>query len=303
MRGPVQFQKILSKASIEEAVSLVQATHLQEMVSWLSGFPSRNERSAQKNAHVEEMKLKAEAWLKDWPGVWKTELVSHTSTQQKSLKVTLQGSSRPHEIIVLGGHHDSTTSSWGGGGGKAPGADDNASGSSSLLEILRILTGMPQSERTIELMWYAAEESGLLGSAEIAKAYKENKKDVIAVVQLDMTAYPGSGEMTIANITDFTSPWLQNLIKQLNEIYVGLNIVDDKCGYACSDHASWYRQGFSTVLPFESTSRTMNPQIHTTRDVISPALSFRHAAAITQLSLAFALELANSNLRAPTNVR
>ena len=104
------------------------------------------------------MKLKAEAWLKDWPGVWKTELVSHTSTQQKSLKVTLQGSSRPHEIIVLGGHHDSTTSSWGGGGGKAPGADDNASGSSSLLEILRILTGMPQSERTIELMWYAAEE-------------------------------------------------------------------------------------------------------------------------------------------------
>ena len=303
LRGPVQFQKILSKASIEEAVSLVQATHLQEMVSWLSGFPSRNERSAQKNAHVEEMKLKAEAWLKDWPGVWKTELVSHTSTQQKSLKVTLQGSSRPHEIIVLGGHHDSTTSSWGGGGGKAPGADDNASGSSSLLEILRILTGMPQSERTIELMWYAAEESGLLGSAEIAKAYKENKKDVIAVVQLDMTAYPGSGEMTIANITDFTSPWLQNLIKQLNEIYVGLNIVDDKCGYACSDHASWYRQGFSTVLPFESTSRTMNPQIHTTRDVISPALSFRHAAAITQLSLAFALELANSNLRAPTNVR
>jgi leucyl aminopeptidase len=148
-------------------------------------------------------------------------------------------------------------------------------------------------------MWYAAEESGLLGSAEIAKQYKAQKQDVIAVLQLDMTAYPGAGDMTISNVTDFTSPWLHDLLKQLNQIYVGLNIVDDKCGYACSDHASWYRQGFSTVVPFESTTRTMNPNIHTREDVVSPKLNFKHSAAITQLSLSFALELANTDRRAP----
>ncbi len=299
-KGPVQFKKILTKPAIEEALSHVQATNLHEMVSWLSAFPSRNEKSAEKNAHVEEMKVKAEAWLKNWSGVWKTELITHTQTLQKSLKVTLQGTTRPQEIIVLGGHHDSTVSSWNGGGSRAPGADDNASGSANLLEILRILTEMPPSERTIEMMWYAAEESGLVGSAEIAKNYKADKKDVVAVLQLDMTAYPGSGEMTIANITDFTSPWLHNLIKQLNETYyVGLKVVDDKCGYACSDHASWYRQGYSTAVPFESTSKKMNPDIHSAKDLVTPELSFKHSAAITQLSLAFALELANSDLRGP----
>lgn len=128
---------------------------------------------------------------------------------------------------------------------------------------------------------------------------KAQKQDVIAVLQLDMTAYPGSGDMTISNVTDFTSPWLHDLIKQLNQTYVGLNIVDDKCGYGCSDHASWYHQGFSTAVPFESTTRTMNPKIHSREDVASPRLNFKHSAAITQLSLSFALELANTDRRAP----
>lgn len=298
--GPVQFTQISPRSSIEEALSLVQAPHLHELVTWLSSFPSRNEKTAQRNAHVEEMKVKADEFLKNWKGEWQTELVTHTSSQQKSLKVTLKGTTHADEIIVLGGHHDSTVGSMGGSTKLAPGADDNASGSANLFEILRILGELPQNARTIEIMWYAAEESGLLGSAEIAKSYKAAQKKVIAVLQLDMTSYPGSGEMTIANITDFTSPWLHDLIKQLNQHYVGLNIIDDKCGYACSDHASWYRQGYSTAVPFESAAKKMNPKIHTGKDIISPELSFKHSAAITQLSLAFALELANNtSLRPP----
>lgn len=299
LRGPARFVSLQNKTFIEDAVSLVQEAQLQETVTWLSSFKTRHEKSKDNNAHVLQMKTKAEGYLKNWKGQWKVELVDHNSTKQKSLKVTLTGKSKPQEIIVLGGHHDSTTSSWGGANQPAPGADDNASGSANLFEILRILGQLEPSERTVKFMWYAAEESGLLGSAEIAKQYKAQKQNVIAVLQLDMTAYPGSGDMTISNVTDFTSPWLHDLIKQLNQIYVGLNIVDDKCGYACSDHASWYRQGFSTAVPFESTTRTMNPNIHSRQDVISPKLNFKHSAAITQLSLSFALELANTDLRAP----
>lgn len=300
LNGPVQFSPIPYQTMIEEAVSLVQAAHLHELVTWLSSFPSRNEKLAQRNDHVEEMKKKAESFLKNYKGPWSVQLVSHSSSQQKSLKVTLPGTTHKDEIIVLGGHHDSTVGGWGGSSKLAPGADDNASGSSNLFEILRILAELPQPTRSIELMWYAAEESGLLGSAEIAKSYKAEQKNVIAVLQLDMTSYPGSGEMTIANITDFTSPWLHDLIKKLNQHYVGLNIIDDKCGYACSDHASWYRQGYSTAVPFEAASKKMNPSIHSKNDIVSPELSFKHSAAITQLSLAFALELAsNTSLRPP----
>ncbi|MGZ5278520.1 MAG: M20/M25/M40 family metallo-hydrolase [Pseudobdellovibrionaceae bacterium] len=297
--GPMRTTVIQRRPMIDTALSNVQQTNLHEFVSWLSSFKSRNEKSAQASQHVVEMKAKADSFLKNWKGQWKTELVQHTSTQQQSLRVTLTGSTRPEEIVVLGGHHDSVASFFGGANGAAPGADDNASGSANLLEMLRILSEQGPSERTIEFMWYAAEESGLLGSAEIAKAYKAQKKDVVAVLQLDMTAYPGSGEMTISNVSDFTSPWLHELMRQLNQLYVGLKIIDDPCGYGCSDHASWYRQGYSTVVPFESLTATMNPNIHTVKDIVSPRLNFKHSAAITQLSLAFALELANSELRAP----
>ncbi len=294
---PLRIQS--ARQEVIDAVSLVQETNLQETVTWLSSFKNRSERDPEGSAHIYQMKKKLEEMLSTRKAPWSVDIISHTRTSQKSLRVRLAGQTRPQEIIVLGGHHDSISSSWSGGGARAPGADDNASGSANLLEILRILAEQKQLERTVEIMWYAAEESGLLGSAEIAKAYKDEKKDVVAVLQLDMTLFPGTGEMTITNITDFTHPWLQDFMKQVNETYIGLKILDDKCGYGCSDHASWHRQGFPAVLPFESMSNQMNPNIHTPRDVISPELSFKHSAAIAKLALAFAMELASSNLRPP----
>lgn len=294
---PLTFEK---KNEVERSLSMIQETQIQETVQWLSSFKNRIETKPTANEHVVQLKSKVEEILKYRKAPWTVELINHQNTRQQSLKVTLPGQKRPQEIIVLGGHHDSVNSSWGGGSRDlAPGADDNASGSANLLEILRAIAEEPALDRTIEIMWYAAEESGLVGSGEIAKNYKNQNKDVVAVVQLDMTSFPGSGEMTIANVTDYTSPWLQNILKAVNDTYLQLQIVDDQCGYACSDHASWFRQGYPTVVPFESRTNQMNRRIHTTQDVLSPVLSFKHSAAIAKLTLALAYELGNSELRQP----
>ncbi|MFN8792040.1 MAG: M20/M25/M40 family metallo-hydrolase [Bdellovibrionales bacterium] len=297
-RGPWRQVQIHKQSWIESALGQVQDLSLHETVTWLSSFKSRNEKSANPNEHIVQLKAKIEELIRQRSFPVQVELVGHSNTRQQSLRARIPGRVRPSEIVVLGGHHDSVNSSW-SGRDHAPGADDNASGSANLLEILRVLLQQTQPERTIEIFWYAAEESGLLGSSEIAKAYRQQKADVIGVLQLDMTAYPGSGDMTIASLTDFTHPWMQQFLKELNQKYVGLNILDDSCGYGCSDHASWYRQGYPTVVPFEARSRNMNPAIHSKNDVISPSLNFQHSAAIAKLSLAWALELANSNLRAP----
>ena len=56
----------------------------------------------------------------------------------------------------------------------APGADDDMSGSTSILEAFRALAGrgyIPENG-PVEFHWYAAEEAGLLGSQEIV-AYKK----------------------------------------------------------------------------------------------------------------------------------
>nr|BFD61060.1 M28 family metallopeptidase [Bdellovibrio sp. CKG001]BFD64475.1 M28 family metallopeptidase [Bdellovibrio sp. HM001]BFD68676.1 M28 family metallopeptidase [Bdellovibrio sp. HAGR004] len=297
-RAPFAPLALEKSAAIEAALTEVSEDNLRSYVTWLSSFPSRSNRDAEPNRHVDEMKTRLEAMLAESKIPYEISLITHTSTKQKSLKVRLVGSERPQEIVVLGGHLDSINQSW-GGGKTAPGADDNASGSANLIEALRILMSKAQPKRSIEIFWYAGEESGLLGSAEIAKQYKAEKKDVVAVLQLDMTLFPGSGELVIGSMTDFTSAWLREYLRAANETYIHARIVDDKCGYGCSDHASWNRQGYPALMPFEATFSKSNKNIHTTRDVITPESNFKHSAAYTKIAVVMGMDLANSDARQP----
>lgn len=289
-----------AKPEIEIALSEVSESRLKETVEALSAYPSRSSQLSQPNAHVLALKARIDSLLAERISIGRSiqvELVDHSSTRQQSLRVRLPGLTRPSEIIVLGAHLDSTNQGWGGSSKQAPGADDNASGAANLLEALRILMSRPQTERTIEIIWYAGEEAGLLGSAEIAKSYRAAAHDVIAVLQLDMTLHPGDGEFTLGSMTDFTSPWLRSYLETLNELYLKARIVNDKCGYGCSDHASWHRQGYPTLMPFEASFDRMNPEIHSARDVINSSSNFRHSAMFTKIALAIALDLGNSSLR------
>lgn len=294
------FRALVSQANpaLSSAIDEISVDSMKETVNWLSSFPTRYNKGSQPNLHVDEMKKRLEAMLATSKIPYEVSLIDHTSTKQKSIRVRLTGSERPNEIVVLGGHLDSINMSW-GGGDKAPGADDNASGSSNIYEALRIVSQKAQPQRTVDFFWYAGEESGLLGSAEIAKQYKAQKADVVAVLQLDMTLFPGSGELVIGSMNDFTSSWLRDYLKANNETYIKARIVDDKCGYGCSDHASWYRQGYPTLMPFESKMNDSNSNIHTARDLVSKDSNFNHSVAYTKIALLFAMDLANSTARQP----
>jgi leucyl aminopeptidase len=291
-------KSIQKKESIELALKELKEDNLRTQVEWLSAFPTRNSRQADPNRHVVELGTKLRELLSSYPGMWTVDLLSHTRTPQKSLRVRLTGKTYPREVIVLGGHLDSINQSW--SNTAAPGADDNASGSANLIETLRVFVQQGIPERTVEFFWYAAEEQGLVGSSEIATKYKSENVDVVAVLQLDMTSFPGSGEFVIGNVTDFTSLWLRQLLNELNDAYIQVRMIDDKCGYACSDHASWYRQGYSTLLPFEATTATMNRKIHTDKDLPDSTISFRHSLVFSKIALAYTMELANSRERGST---
>ncbi|WP_253715743.1 M28 family peptidase [Bdellovibrio bacteriovorus] len=297
-RAPFRALALMAEPKIQTALNEVSEENLRSYVQWLSAFPNRTATSAQPNYHVTEMKTRLEAMLAGGSIPYQIEEIPHKSTKQNTLHVRLVGKDRPNEIIVLGGHLDSINQSW-GGGKTAPGADDNASGSANLIEALRILLAQPQPQRTIDIFWYAAEENGLLGSAEIAKSYKAANADVIAVLQLDMTLFPGSGEFVIGSMNDFTSAWLRDYLKAMNDTYLKAKIVDDKCGYGCSDHASWNRQGYPALMPFEATFRGSNKNIHSAKDVVSPESNFKHSMLYTKIALVMAMDLGNSTARQP----
>ena len=280
---------------IQSALQKLESAKIRESVEWLSAYPTRYNKSPEANRHVTDLEQRLKTMVSTATFPVSVDLISHRSTPQKTIRVSITGSERPNEIIAMGAHLDSIVG-W-GGNGRAPGADDNASGSSSLIEALRILLEQGQPKRSIEFFWYAGEESGLLGSAEIAESYKNEKKQVIAVLQLDMTLFPGDGEFRITSITDFTSPWLRDYLRSINTTYLNIEILDDKCGYGCSDHASWNRRGFPTLFPTEAEFNSSFKNIHTAKDVISPEMSFEHALVFSKIALIMGMDLANSNNR------
>ncbi len=285
---------VVKSERIQQAINELQSNNIKDTVLWLSSYPTRYNKGQSPNDHIQPFIDRLKALAQNYSYPFEISQITHTSTKQKSVKFSITGKSLPNEFIVLGGHLDSINGFF--GSGLAPGADDNASGSASLLEALRVfLSQNVQPERTVEFYWYAGEESGLLGSAEIAEAAKKNNKNIKAVLQLDMTLYPGNGANTIASMSDYTAPWLRDYMNQINKTYINANILEDKCGYGCSDHASWHRQGYPTLFPTEATFKSVFKQIHTDKDVVSFIMSFDHALLFSKIALIFTMDLSQQN--------
>lgn len=142
---------------------------------------------------------------------------AHTWTQS-SVIATIPGKSA--KTIVIGAHQDSVNLAS-PSSGQAPGADDDGSGSMTILEALRIIlsdakVAAGEAPNTLEFHWYSAEEGGLLGSQAIFTDYKNRGVDVKAMLQQDMTGYvkPGTTE-AVGVITDFVDVSLTTFIKKV----------------------------------------------------------------------------------------
>ena len=188
--------------------------------------------------------------------------------------------------IVIGGHMD--TDSW--SSSRQPGADDDGTGTVTVLETARTLlsSGM-QFNKPIYFIWYAAEEKGLVGSKYVVADFKKKNIPVDAVIQFDMTGYANDNTMWLIN--DFVSPDLTKYLETLINTYVKQPVKYTKCGYACSDHASWNKGGFAASMPFESAFGEDNESIHSANDTMDK-LSLNHMTDYAKLAVAFAVELA-----------
>ncbi|MCG8424599.1 MAG: M20/M25/M40 family metallo-hydrolase [Proteobacteria bacterium] len=225
-------------------------------------------------------------------------LINHSQFPQPSVVLTITGASQPDEIVVIGGHLDSIAFDNNGNDSLiAPGADDNASGIAAISEVARaVLETGYRPARTIEFYGYAGEEIGLVGSADIARQARVAGHNIVGVLQLDMVNYKGPSS-DIVLINDNTDVQLSNFVAQLIDTYVGGVVLSDSCGYACSDHASWHRQGFAAALPHEARVSEHNPAIHTPGDTIDRSAGrAEHAMKFTKIAAAFVAELGKGSL-------
>jgi hypothetical protein len=103
----------------------------------------------------------------------------------RNVVATLTGTTSPEQIVVVGGHYDSTSFQ---AGTLAPGAEDNASGTSLVMEIARASAGRP-FERTVQFVLFDAEEVGLRGSQHFVAEAVGAGRDIVAAITADMVAY------------------------------------------------------------------------------------------------------------------
>lgn len=279
------------QAVVGPLVETVQARQILETMTNLSTFHNRYYTAASGSESQNWVKAKWEE-LGNGRSDFSVEMFTHTGWPQPSVIATIEGSEFPNEIVVIGGHGDSISGQWSRESSRAPGADDNASGIASITESLRVLMANGwKPKRTVKFMSYAAEEVGLKGSKEIAKAFASAGRQVIGVMQLDMTAFNGANKIGL--MRDFTSNALSDFTTKLIDQYVLSGWMNDKCGYACSDHASWHSSGFPAVMPFESPFDNSNPKIHTANDTLQNADSSGvHPAKFAKLALSYLVEVA-----------
>ncbi|MCV2371153.1 M20/M25/M40 family metallo-hydrolase [Roseateles oligotrophus] len=280
------------QATLTPLLAQMQSSNIGQTILDLSAFTNRYYKTAGG--------VSASSWLTQrWTNIAAgrsdvtVEQFSHPNWAQKSVILTIRGSDNAREVVVLGAHLDSINKNGTTETTIAPGADDDASGVASLTEILRVLMNANyKPRRTLKFMAYAAEEVGLRGSQEIAQNYASFGVNVVGVMQLDMTNYMGSPK-DIYIYTDYTDGGQNDFVTRLIQTYLPtLQIGSDKCGYACSDHASWNAQGFATSMPFEAAFTQDNPFIHTANDTYANSGNqAEHSLKFARMGLAYAVEL------------
>ena len=190
--------------------------------------------------------------------------------------------------IVVGAHMDTTNSSF----ERKPGADDDGSGSMTIMESARtILSSGATFKKPVYFIWYSAEELGLIGSKNVVSEFKKKKIPVDAVIHFDMTGYAYKNEKTIWLIDDNVDKNLTAYLEKIITTYTKRPVSYTRCGYGCSDHASWTKGGYTAAMPAESRFEDTNPSLHSSRDTIDK-LSIEHMTDYAKIATAFTVEMA-----------
>ena len=287
---------ITENQAVNEVLEVINTQNIEDQILELQAYGSRHHTLNSGTQAALDLKTKWETIISDYGRAdASVRLYNHSSTNMPSVILTIEGADLPEEYVITGGHLDSTSSPI----GNAPGADDDASGIATITEAVRSLFEMGfVPKRTIEIMAYAAEEVGLVGSDEIAEDYSNNGINVVSYVQFDMTNYQGSAN-DIYFITDHTDNGLTNYLTQLLDFYNGsgshaISYGTSLCNYGCSDHASWDDKGYPAAFPFEASFGQHNNTIHTPADIYSLSGNATHATKFAKLCATYLIEVSKS---------
>ncbi|NUL82875.1 MAG: M28 family peptidase [Armatimonadetes bacterium] len=156
------------------------------------------------------------------------------------------------EVIVIGAHHDhlgyGETGAMDFGNTDAHlGADDNASGTSVMIELAHTLAAQtPPLKRSVLFMAFNAEELGLVGSARYVANPTVPVEKMVAMINLDMVGRLKRDMVLVGGVG--TSPDWRSIVDKANS--EGLQFRYDEAGLGPSDHSSFFQKNIPVLFFF-----------------------------------------------------
>jgi hypothetical protein len=199
-----------------------------------------------------------------------------------------QGTDFPETYFMICAHYDGVTYYC---------ADDNASGTATVLEAARILSNIEFPYSIVYALW-DEEEIGLLGSKDYAEKANTMGMDIQGVINIDMIAWDSNddGLVEIHSNQNLNSGAVTNVMQQINSEYdLGLDPVVHNPGASASDHSSFWNYNYGAILLIEGYwSGDFNPYYHSVNDRVDKFnVPYFHQAA--RLAIGAVAELATQN--------
>jgi hypothetical protein len=179
------------------------------------------------------------------------------------------------------------------------GADDNASGTAAMLEVVEALAKM-RPRRSVLACAFAAEEDGLLGSKALCDSPPVPREQMVAMLNMDMVGRGDPAEVVAFGLLQ--NPALEKVLDRAKKLgKTGIKNIEvgrDAGLFTRSDHYSFHEIGVPVIFFFEHLPLRDNADYHTWRDTIDK-LDFDKVARTARLVFNTAWLLANDEERPP----
>lgn len=227
----------VSETSVAETLKYLASDELEGRDS--------GSRGIEKAAAYLEQQLK-EHGIKPYFATYKDTLSNYKDTSYNVVGVIKGTDSRlKDEYVILGAHYDhiGITEKGFEGDHINNGANDNASGTTVLAEIAKYLGDARVNKRSVLIVFFSAEEKGLLGSKHLAEKLKKENINVYAMLNFEMLGVPMDYDFDMF-LTGYTK---SNMADKLNE-YAGSKLIGASDGaekynlFAASDNFPFYNE-------------------------------------------------------------
>lgn len=251
-------------ALVAEIAAAVDADSLQAIISHMQSYGTRYATSSQYDACA------------DWTDTWMSthwipceqQYFDYGGYQICNVEAEIRGAEFPERIYIICAHLDSYCENP----STAPGADDDGSGSATVMEAARVMSQF-QFRNTVRFVLFTAEEFWMVGSEYYVQQAFEAGEDIRGAINLDMILWaPNDPDSVFIPYDDASGELALAAGEAFSEYAPSIfpRIVYDPG--APSDHASFWQYGYKAIELAEGSADEIwggyNPYYHQPDDLL-----------------------------------